>query len=114
MYNGEAIVNAADGSVLNAAYFAPEEIGLIRETLEAAGISPLVYSHDGGHTDDERVTYVPGKISHGMAHYLNTRKGDKRLRTAAPELSALATETMTARCSALPERVLQWEMPLQG
>lgn len=85
VYNGEAIVNAADGSVLDAAYFTPEEIGLIRETLEAAGISPLVYSRDGNHTDDEHVTYVPGKISRGMAYYLESRKGDKRLRTAMRE-----------------------------
>ena len=71
--------------VLDAAYFTPEEIGLIRETLEAAGISPLVYSRDGSHTDDEHVTYVPGKISRGMAYYLESRKGDKRLRTAMRE-----------------------------
>lgn len=43
VYNGEAIVDAGDGTVLDAVYFTPEEAAFVRGVLEAARLRPMVY-----------------------------------------------------------------------
>lgn len=77
--NGGAILDAADGHILEAVYFTEEETAFVREVLAQAGLSPIVYSRNGDHPDSECVSYVPKNISRGMAYYLNSRKDDERL-----------------------------------
>lgn len=85
VYNGEAIADAADGRILDAVYFTQEEIALIRGILQNAGLRPLVYSRAGEYADDERVAYQTGSPGRGLAYYLQTREGDKRLHAVAQE-----------------------------
>ena len=77
--NGGAILDAADGHILEAVYFTEEETAFVRTVLAEAGLSPIVYSRNGDHPDSECVSYIPRNISRGMAYYLNRRKDDERL-----------------------------------
>ncbi len=79
VYNGEAIVDTADGSVLDAVYFTRDEVIHIRRVLEAAGLRPMVYSRAAAHVRGERVAYCASGCSRGLAYYLETRRGDERL-----------------------------------
>lgn len=83
--NGGGILDAADGKILEAVYFTPEEVEFVRSVLAKAGLSPMVYSRSGSHADSEHVSYVPKNLSAGMEYYLLTRKGDERLRAVEPE-----------------------------
>lgn len=85
VYNGEAIADAADGRILDAVYFSPEETASIRDVMERAGLRPMVYSRAAAQTCAERVAYLPESPSRGLAYYLETRKGDERLRAVTPE-----------------------------
>jgi len=83
--NGGGILDAADGKILEAVYFEPDEIDFVKTVLREAGLSPMVYSRSGDRADSERVAYVPEDLSQGMLYYLKTRTGDKRLRAVSPE-----------------------------
>ena len=83
--NGSAILDAADGRILEAVYFTPQERDFVRQVLAEAGILPVVYTRNGDTPDSERVSYVPRDISRGMAYYLNSRKDDERLCTVSDE-----------------------------
>ena len=77
--NGGAIVDAADGKILEAVYFTEEETAFVKRVLDAHGLSPIVYTRPGDTADSECVSYVDENVSHGMAFYLNSRKDDERL-----------------------------------
>ena len=55
VYNGEAIVDAGDGTVLDAVYFTPEEAAFVRGVLEAARLRPMVYSRPAARVQAEHV-----------------------------------------------------------
>lgn len=86
VYNGEAIVRASDGCVLDAVYFSPEDVQWIQKVLQAHDIHPMVYSRDTEHSTSEQVSYVSNDLTCGMQYYLETRKGDERLRVVSPEM----------------------------
>ena len=83
--NGSAILDAADGRILEAVYFNDAERDFVRQVLEDAGLLPIVYTRNGDTPDSEQVAYVPQNISEGMAYYLNSRKDDERLCAVDPE-----------------------------
>ncbi|MGN0479736.1 MAG: HAD hydrolase family protein [Hominenteromicrobium sp.] len=85
VYNGEAIADAADGTILNAVYFTPEETSFLRTVFMRAGLRPVVYSRAGGDAASERVAYLPDHPSRGLQNYLDSRKGDRRLCAVTPE-----------------------------
>ena len=77
--NGGAILDAADGKILEAVYFTAEEVDFVRTVLDDAGLSPIVYTRNGEYPDSECVSYINENVSRGMAFYLNSRKDDERL-----------------------------------
>ena len=83
--NGGAILDSADGRILEAVYFTTEEIAFVRQVLCDMGLSPIVYARTGNSADAELVSYVPENISHGMQVYLNSRKEDPRFRTVSDQ-----------------------------
>ena len=78
-YSGAMLVDPADGRVLDACVLAREQTDALREAVEAAGLCPLVYAFVEG---AERVSWLRGHEGPGVANYLRTRSGDKRLRPA--------------------------------
>ena len=85
VYNGEAIVDAGDGTVLDAVYFTPEEAAFVRGVLEAARLRPMVYSRPAARVQAEHVAYLAQNCTRGLAYYLETRRGDERLHAVEPE-----------------------------
>ena len=85
VYNGEAVVDAADGTILDAVYFGPDEAAYIRRVLRDAGLCPMVYTRSAEHVSGERVAYCTESCSRGLAYYLETRRGDERLHAVEPE-----------------------------
>lgn len=83
--NGGTIADAADGRVLEGVYFSAEERDFVRQVLDAAELSPIVYARTGDSVDTERVSYVPENRSAGMLEYLRSRKGDPRFRAVQGE-----------------------------
>jgi Cof subfamily protein (haloacid dehalogenase superfamily) len=78
IYNGTFIVNAYTKERLFSLYFTEEEKTMIINILDNYPIYPLVY---GFINDEERVSWIKGKENDGVKGYINSRKGDKRLRS---------------------------------
>jgi len=66
-------------------YFKQKEITEVYQFLKNSSVYPLVYSFIEGR---EHVSWLRGRENEGMLHYLNNRKGDKRLRET-PDYSML-------------------------
>lgn len=79
VYNGAFILHAATGEILSQEDFSGRERQDIIAALEKYNISPLVYSFIDG---TEKVSWKTGTENEGIRHYLNARKGDRRLRPA--------------------------------
>jgi 5-amino-6-(5-phospho-D-ribitylamino)uracil phosphatase len=77
IYNGTFIVNAYTKERLFSLYFTEEEKTMIINILDKHPIYPLVY---GFINDEERVSWIKDKENDGVKGYINSRKGDKRLR----------------------------------
>ena len=77
VYNGAFILHAATGKVLSQEDFNKEEREAVISTLEKYHITPLVYSFIDG---TEKVSWITGLENDGIRRYLNSRKGDRRLR----------------------------------
>jgi len=77
VYNGAFILHAATGEVLSQEDFRETERQTVITVLEKYNISPLVYSFVDG---AEKVSWVKGSENEGIRHYLDMRKGDRRLR----------------------------------
>jgi hydroxymethylpyrimidine pyrophosphatase-like HAD family hydrolase len=69
--------NLFPGEILYSQFFTREEAGFIRENLEKAGISPLVYSFI---RERESVSWNTARENEGIKHYLSNRRWDRRLR----------------------------------
>jgi 5-amino-6-(5-phospho-D-ribitylamino)uracil phosphatase len=78
IYNGTFIVNVYTKERLFSLYFTEEEKTMIINILDKYPIYPLVY---GFVNDEERVSWIKGKENDGVKRYINSRKGDKRLRS---------------------------------
>ena len=82
VYNGAFIMRprqeaSRPGEILYSQFFTREEAGFIRENLEKAGISPLVYSFI---RERESVSWNTARENEGIKHYLSNRRWDRRLR----------------------------------
>lgn len=76
-YNGTFIVNAYTKEKLFSLYFTVEEKEKIIDFLEKHSIYPLVYGFVNGL---EKVSWIIDKENYGIKNYLESRKGDLRLR----------------------------------
>jgi Cof subfamily protein (haloacid dehalogenase superfamily) len=77
IYNGTFIVNAYTKEKLFSLYFSEEEIKTIVDILDKYSIFPLVYGYING---EEKVSWIIKKENDGIRRYINSRKGDMRLR----------------------------------
>lgn len=76
-YNGAFIVEPDTRKILTKEDFSREQTDVIMEIMKQNHISPLVYSFVEG---KERVSWIPDDENEGKKHYIDSRKGDKRLR----------------------------------
>lgn len=83
--NGGAIVDAADGKILEAVYFTQEETDFVKKMLDEEGLNPIVYTRPGDMAESECVSYVNENLSRAKTFYLNSRKNDERLNTVTRE-----------------------------
>ncbi len=81
-YNGAFIFEPESGRILSSEWIEKEHIEYIKDVMQNNGISPIVYSFIDG---IEKVSWVEGKETDGMKHYLSKRKGDRRLRPLKTE-----------------------------
>ena len=76
-YNGAFIVETDTRKILAKEDFSREQTEVVMEILSENHISPLVYSFV---EEKERVSWIPSKENEGKRHYIDSRKGDQRLR----------------------------------
>jgi Cof subfamily protein (haloacid dehalogenase superfamily) len=76
-YNGTFIVNAYTKEKLFSLYFSENEKKIVKDILNQYSVYPLVYSYID---NEEKVSWITGNNNIGIKNYLNSRKGDKRLR----------------------------------
>ena len=76
-YNGAFIVEPDTRKILAKEDFSREQTEVVMEILSENHISPLVYSFV---EEKERVSWIPSKENEGKRHYIDSRKGDQRLR----------------------------------
>lgn len=77
VYNGGQIMDAATGKRLLLRQFTPEERAHLRALCPAHGVSPLVYAFVDG---QERISWDATQLNPGKRFYLDSRRGDRRLR----------------------------------
>lgn len=77
VYNGAFIIHPATGEILSKESFQAEEMRLAEEVLDRFGVCPLVYSFVDG---AEKVSWIESRENEGIRRYLDSRKGDRRLR----------------------------------
>ena len=75
-YNGACIKSPQTGEIIEIQGLDEAQVGLITETLDKFGVSPLVYTYLDG---EEKVLWQRGTESIGMQHYLDSRKNDERM-----------------------------------
>lgn len=93
--NGAFIVDTASGEKLVKNVFETGQAEDIFRTLQSFGIAPLVYSIIDG---EEKFSYIPERLTRGMADFLNTRKGDPRHRPLTGEKGMLDGEPFYVTC----------------
>jgi len=77
IHNGTFIINASTNEVLFSLSFSEEEKIKIISVLDKYHVYPLVY----GFVDDvEKVSWIKDRENDGIINYINSRKGDIRLR----------------------------------
>lgn len=77
VYNGAFILHPATGEILSRESFLNEEMEEIRDVMDKFHISPLVYSFV---ENVEKVSWIVSRENEGIRRYVNSRKGDRRLR----------------------------------
>lgn len=77
VYNGAFILQPSTGEILSKESFQEEEMELVEEVLDRFDICPLVYSFVEG---AEKVSWITSRENEGIQRYIDSRKGDKRLR----------------------------------
>ena len=93
--NGVFIVDSQSGEKLVKNIFSSGQAEDIFRTLTKFGILPLVYSIIGG---EEKFSYIPEKMTRGMADFLDTRRGDPRHRPLSDESGMLDGEIFYFAC----------------
>ena len=75
--NGTFLINGSTGEKLFSLYFTEKQKSNIIEILNKYSMFPLVHSYIN---EEEKVSWLKNKENEGIRNYLNSRKGDKRLR----------------------------------
>lgn len=94
-YNGAFIVEPETRKILSKEDFSITQIQKVAEVMQQYHISPLVYSFVDGM---ERVSWMTQEENEGKKSYLNSRKGDKRLRPIMSEKELYAGEVFYFTC----------------
>lgn len=76
-YNGALIIRPDTGAAISWITLPPEDTAYLIRTFDEFDISPIVYSLIGG---ADRVSWVVSRENEGVRHYLDSRRGDPRLR----------------------------------
>lgn len=79
VYNGAFIIDNVTEEILAANYFGMP-IQDVLDDMFANGLYPIVYAYIDG---VERFSFIPERCTRGMVSFLNSRKGDRRIRTVA-------------------------------
>lgn len=82
LYNGAFFVEPENGEILYSSSFSSEQIHCVSDIFTKYHVNPLVYSLID---KKERVSWIKGKENEGMLYYLDSRKGDKRLRSSGQD-----------------------------
>ncbi len=90
VYNGAFILDGPGGKPLAQVGFTAEQTRWVREAARELCLWPVVYAFVEG---VERLSWVEGRETPGQAHYLHSRKGDKRLRPVHTLEELFAGET---------------------
>ena len=94
-YNGAFIIEPDTRRILFKEQFTKEQTGSVIEIFEKNHISPLVYSFVEG---VEKVSWLLGTENEPKQHYLDSRKGDKRLRPIQNNVELYAGEIFYFTC----------------
>ncbi|MDR3000186.1 MAG: HAD family hydrolase [Fibromonadaceae bacterium] len=103
-YNGAFIVNAHTKEILYSFSFSKKEKETIIECLNRKSIFPLVYGYVNG---EEKVSWIIGKENAGIKKYLNSRKGDSRLRPVETKNDLYCGELFYFTCIGEKEDLLK-------
>jgi len=76
-YNGAFIVDPIGGNIIESSCFEKAQVDYILNAFIQADIYPLAYAFING---EEKVSWIEGQENDGIKDYLESRKGDKRLR----------------------------------
>ena len=91
-FNGTFISNASTGEKLYSINFTKNQINIIIGTLEKYSMFPLVYSFIN---NEEKVSWIRENENEGIKNYLDSRKGDKRLRPVSSKDELYSGEIFT-------------------
>lgn len=94
-YNGAFIVEPDTRKILAKEDFSRAQTAVVMDILGQNHISPLVYSFVDG---KERVSWIPNEENEGKRHYIDSRKGDKRLRPVAVDEELYKGEVFYFTC----------------
>lgn len=94
-YNGAFIVEPDTRKILAKEDFNRSQIDVVKEIMCENHISPLVYSFVEG---KERVSWIQKEENEGKRHYLDSRKGDKRLRPVVSKEELYAGDVFYFTC----------------
>lgn len=101
VYNGTFIVDNVTEEILLANYF-EDDIANVFEELFANGIYPIVYAYIDG---VEKFSFIQEKCTVGMQQFLETRKGDRRLKTVSNTEELIKGNTFYITCIDVPEKL---------
>lgn len=94
-YNGAFIVEPGTRKILAKEDFSRAQTEVVWDIFSQNQISPLVYSFVEG---KERVSWIPNEENEGKRHYIDSRKGDKRLRPVAVDEELYEGEVFYFTC----------------
>ena len=96
VYNGVRVVEPDTGKPLVSNCFLAEEAAFLRSFCEEYQLTPLVYSFLQG---EEKVSWLQQPVlPEGMQFYLDSRKGDKRLRPVLSKQELYCGEIFYVTC----------------
>lgn len=94
VYNGAFVIDTLSGKRLISNYFDEEVKALIKELIER-NVQPTVYSVQQG---TEKFSYIPARITKGMADFVESRRGDSRNNPVATEADLLNGDIFYITC----------------
>lgn len=104
VYNGAFIINAKTGATIISMKFEESEKNVVADFLNSIDIYPFVYAYIDG---IECVSWLGGEENEGMLHYINLRKGDKRLRNISTKSELYSGDVFYFTCVGSRDELLQ-------